>query len=47
MLGLPSELSMDDGNNLVDHVGDVVLDTQVAQGYDIGDGVSLNHTILW
>ena len=46
-VGFPLRLSMDDEHNLVAPVGDKVLETQVGQGCDIGDGVFTKpHTIV-
>ena len=46
-VGFPIRLSMDDEYHLISPVGNKVLETQVAQGYDIGDGVfTVPHTIM-
>ena len=46
-VGFPIILSMDDEYHLIYPVGNKVLETQVAQGYDIGDGVFTKpHTIV-
>ena len=46
-VGFYLKLSMNYEHNIVDHVGDEELETQVDQGYDIGDGVFTKpHTIV-
>ena len=46
-VGFPIRLSMDDEYNLIAPVGNKVMETQVAQGYDIGDGIfTVPHTIV-
>ena len=46
-VGFPIRLSMNDEYHLIDPVGNKVLDTQVAQGYDIGNGIFTKpHTFV-
>ena len=46
-VGFYLKLSMNYEHNILDHVGDEELETQVDQGYDIGDGVfTVPHTIM-
>ena len=46
-VGFALKFSMDDEHHLFDPICDNVMETQVSQGYDIGDGVFTKpHTIV-